>query len=289
MKLQDNRERLVIQSVMGRIHHPTIGRSGVLKLGHDGKNLALPSVGGITYNVKLGDSVFDKVCDHVEPGVSISNPNDRENEALVMLTCIGNRATVVSGEAKGAKGFVTGFHGGIEHTILWFSEEDMEKMLPEDRILIKAYGQGLALTDFPDILLTGIDPALLDRMQLSIVDGKLIVPVAAQIPAHLMGAGQGMGSGHTGDYDLMTADWAEIEKHGLDRLRYGDIVLLQNCDNSFGRGYLGGAVSIGVVVHSDCTIMGHGPGITTLMTCKTPQILGVLDDKANLAHYLLEE
>ncbi len=286
MTLRDNRDRLVMQSVMGRIHHPTIGRGGVFKLCHDGISRVLPSVGGITYNVKLGDCVFDKVCDHVEPGVSMSNPNDKENDALVMLTCVGNTAKVVSGEAKGAAGFVTGFHGGIEHTLLWFSDEDMEKMLPEDRILIKAYGQGLALLDFPDIMLTGLDPALLDRMKLSVANGQLVVPVAGIIPAHLMGAGQGMGSGHTGDYDLMTADWDEIVRCGLDRLCYGDIVLLQNCDNTFGRGYLTGAVSVGVVVHSDCTVMGHGPGITTLMTAKKPLITGVLDKSANLANYM---
>ncbi|MBP0981882.1 MAG: DUF4438 domain-containing protein [Oscillospiraceae bacterium] len=286
MSLRDNREKLVMQSVMGRIHHPTVNSSGTLKTCHDGIARVLPSVGGITYNVKLGDCVFDKVCDHVEPGVSMSNPNDRENGALVMLACIGNEAKVVSGEARGAKGFVTGFHGGIEHTLLWFSAEDMENMLPEDRILIKSYGQGLALDDYPEIMLTGIDPVLLDKLNITERDGKIVVPVAGIIPSYLMGAGQGMGTGHTGDFDLMTADWDEIVKNGLDKLRYGDIVLLQNCDNSYGRGYLTGAVSIGVVVHSDCTIMGHGPGISTIMTCKKPLIEGVLDKGANLADYM---
>ncbi|MEG1849629.1 MAG: DUF4438 domain-containing protein, partial [Oscillospiraceae bacterium] len=142
---------------------------------------------------------------------------------------------------------------------------------------------GLALDEFPEIMLTGIDPGLLDRMQLFASEGKLRVPVAAVVPAHLMGAGQGMGSGHNGDYDIMTADRAEVIRHRLDRLRYGDLVLLENCDNSYGRGYLTGAVSIGVVVHSDCTMMGHGPGVTTLMTCKKPLIVGVLDERANLA------
>lgn len=159
-------------------------------------------------------------------------------------------------------------------------------MLPGDRILIRAYGQGLSLNDFPEIMLTGVDPALLDRMGLSVLNGKLAVPVAAKIPAHLMGAGQGMGSGHTGDYDLMTADRPELVRCGLDRLRYGDIVLLENCDNTYGRGYLTGASSIGVVVHSDCTIMGHGPGISTIMSCKKPLIEGILNPHANLADYM---
>ncbi|MEG1848935.1 MAG: DUF4438 domain-containing protein, partial [Oscillospiraceae bacterium] len=145
--LKDNRNQLVMQSVMGTIHHPTLSHSGTFKLGHDGTSTVLPSVGGITYNVKIGDSVYGMVCDHVEPGVSIKNSDERENAALVTLACVGNEAKVVSGEAKGAKGFVTGFHGGIEHTLLWFSDADMEQMLPGDRILIKSCGQGLSLLD----------------------------------------------------------------------------------------------------------------------------------------------
>lgn len=286
MTLSDNRSRLVSLSVMGQIHHPTIGHSGTFKLNHDGTSGVLPSVGGITYNVALGDCVYDRVCDHVEPGVSMRNPDPKENDALVMLACVGNEARVVSGDAKGARGFVTGFHGGIDHTLLWFSPEDLDKMLPGDRILIRTFGQGLAFDDFPEIMLTGVDPSVVDRMGLTVSEGKLQVPVAAKIPSHLMGAGLGMGSGHTGDYDLMTADREELRRHHLDRLRYGDIVLLENCDNTYGRGYLTGAVSIGIVVHSDCTIMGHGPGITTLMTCKKPLIEGIIHPRANLAYYM---
>jgi len=85
----------------------------------------------------------------------------------------------------------------------------------------------------------------------------------------------------------MTADTEEIQRLGLDKLRYGDIVMLENCDTSYGRGYLTGAVTIGVVVHSNCTIMGHGPGVTTIMTAKTPIIEGVLSEGANLADLML--
>ena len=31
--------------------------------------------------------------------------------------------------------------------------------------------------------------------------------------------------------------------------------------------------------------MGHGPGVTTLITAKTPIIEGYIDSKANLADY----
>lgn len=84
----------------------------------------------------------------------------------------------------------------------------------------------------------------------------------------------------------MTADVNEIKRLGLDRLKFGDFVLLQDCDNSYGRGYLKGAVSVGVVVHSDCVKMGHGPGITTIMTCKQPLIKPIIDASANIEKHL---
>ena len=279
-----NRDRLVMQSVVGRIHHPTMAAS-LYRHTHDGKNRVLPGVGGITYNVKIGDSVYAMECDHVEPGVSLKNTDEKENVALNTLSCIGNVATVITGDAKGAKGFVTGSHGGIEHLLCYFEAADLEKMVPDDRVLIRAYGQGMQIEELPDIHTMNLSPDLFDKLRCENRDGKLVLPVAARCPAHLMGSGIGAGSAYNGDYDIMTADWDEIVKHGLDKLRYGDIVLLNNCDNAYGRGYLGGAVTIGVVVHSDCVITGHGPGVTSLMTAKTSIIEGVIDAKANLADY----
>ena len=286
MALRTNKERLVMQSVVGKIHHPTIQTSGEVKICHDGTHFVSPSVGGITYNVKIGDSVYGMDCDHVEPGVSIKNSDKSENGALVTLACIGNEAVAVTGEAKGARGVVTGFHGGIEHTIIYFKQEDLEKMLPEDKIMIKAFGQGMKLLDAPEILCMGISPILAEKMDMEVKDGKMKIKVSAKIPSHLMGAGMGLGFCYNGHCDLMTADKEEIKKYGLDKLRYGDIVLLENCDNTFGRGFLNGASAVGIVVHSDCVVMGHGPGITTLFACKKPLIEGIIDEKANIKHIL---
>ena len=281
-----NRDRLVIQSVMGRIHHPTNPRTGEFRLTHDGKNEVYPSVGGITYNVKIGDSVYGMDCDHVEPGVSLKNPDSRENDALCTLACIGNEAVVVSGDAKGARGYVTGTHGGIDHVLLYFAAEDLDRMLPDDRILIRSCGQGMRIEGMDEIKVMNLDPGLFDRLGMVIREGKLVVPVAAKVPFHLMGAGTGQGTPYSGDWDIMTADKEELARHGLDKLRYGDLVLVENCDSTYGRGYLTGAVSVGVIVHSDCTVMGHGPGVTTILSCKRPLIEGVLDKSANLADYL---
>jgi len=110
--------------------------------------------------------------------------------------------------------------------------------------------------------------------------------VVAEVPPYLMGSGIGSPSAYSGDYDIMTADTEEIKRLGLDKLRFGDLVLLQDCDNSYGRGYLKGSVSIGVVIHSDCIKAGHGPGITTIMTTKKPLIKGRLDENANIGKYM---
>ncbi len=280
-----NREQLVMQSVMGAIHHPLAAQP--YRMDTEGRGHVLPATGAITYNVKIGDSVYAMACDHVEPGVSIQNPDSNENAALNALACIGNVATVVTGDAKGEKGFVTGTHGGIEHVLVYFAADTLEKLVIGDKIQIRAQGQGMRVQGFEDaVFAMSLSPELFDRMNITMEGGKLRVPVAAKVPAYLMGSGIGSPSAYSGDYDIMTADRAEIARLGLDKLRYGDIVLLQDCDTSFGRGYLGGAVTIGVVVHSDCIITGHGPGVATLLAARTPVIEGVMDSRANLADYM---
>lgn len=285
MKAKINAQRLVMQSVMGAVHHPGMGSP--FRLDVEGYGHVLPATGGITYNVKIGDSVFAMECDHVEPGVSMQNPDKSENAALNTLSCIGNVATVITGDAKGDKGFVTGTHGGIEHVLVCFPQDTLEKMAIGDKIQVRAHGQGMKIEGFENtVLAMNIDPSLFDKLNITVKDGKLHVPVAAKVPAYLMGSGIGSATAHNGDYDIMTADHDEIVRQGLDTLRYGDIVLLQDCDTSCGRGYFKGAVTIGIVVHSDCVKMGHGPGVTTLLTSKTPVIEGTLDAKANLADYM---
>ena len=57
-------------------------------------------------------------------------------------------------------------------------------------------------------------------------------------------------------------------------------------DNRYGRSYRRGVVSIGVVVHSDSRLAGHGPGVTTVMTCGTSLIEPHIDPRANIADLL---
>lgn len=281
--LKTNKDKVVKWSVQGKIHHPL---ALSYRVTHEGKPVILPSTGGISYNVKIGDCVYGLAGDHVEPGVSIRNEDVRESNALMTFACIGNEAKVVSGEAKGAKGYVTGMHGGIEHVLVHFDEETLENLAIDDKIMVKAYGQGLKLEEFDDIHIMSIDPNLFEKLGIIEKDGKIQVPVVAKVPPYLMGSGIGSSSAYTGDYDIMTADFDEIKRLGLDKLKFGDLVLLEDCDNTYGRGYLKGAVSIGVIVHSDCVTLGHGPGVTTIMVSKTPIIEGIIDENANISKHI---
>lgn len=281
--MKTNKTRLVMQSLQGKIHHPL---GGNYRITHEGQPQILPATGGITYNVKVGDPAFGWAGDHVEPGVSIRNEDTSENAALTTFACIGNTAKVVSGDAKGALGYVVGVHGGINHVMIAFEQDDLENMAIDDKILVKGHGQGMQLTDYPEISVMSIDPELFEKLNIKEENGELTIDVVAEVPAYLMGSGIGSPSAYTGDYDIMTADTEAIKEFGLDQLRFGDIVLLRDCDNSYGRGYLKGAVSIGVIMHSDCVKMGHGPGVSTIMTAKKALIKGNVNPDANIGKYM---
>ena len=290
--MKTNAERLVMISVLGEITNPTI-RAGGYRITHDGRPVVLPGVGGITYNLRVGDPAVGWAADHVEPGVSLRNlAKDKEylpdtNYGLNYLACVGNEARVASGDAKGARGVVTGKHGGIEHVLVDFPPEVLEKLQIGDKVQIKAYGVGLELLDHPQVRVMNLDPGLLEVLPLWEEDGHLVVGVTHVIPAAIMGSGLGADTCYRGDYDIQLFDEATVEEYGLSDLRFGDLVAIQDTDHSYGRVYKKGALSIGIVVHSDCVIAGHGPGVTTLFTSSQPGALGYrIEPRANLADVL---
>ena len=261
---------------------------GNWEVDHHGRPFILPSIGGITVNIQVGDSAFGWAGDHVEPGVSCTadtkKPFEHPNISLQLYACVGNQAKVVSGEAKGAVGYVIGHHGGSEHVIVDMAREVKEKLTYDDKIIIFARGQGLRLIDYPKIMLYNLDPELLRTMNIK-ASGKtkLEVPVTTVVPAACMGSGIGSDHVATGDYDIMTSDPETVKEYQLDKIRFGDFVALMDHDNRYGRAYRKGAVTIGVVVHSDSLIAGHGPGVTTVMTCETSLIKPTIDAQANIA------
>jgi hypothetical protein len=264
---------------------------GNWEVDHQGNPFLLPSIGGITLNIQVGDPAFGWQGDHIEPGVSCTadtqKPYEHPNVGLQIYSCVGNIATIVTGEAKGATGRVIGHHGGSEHVIVDFERDIKEKLLYTDTIMIRGKGQGMKLADYPGITLFNLDPALLQALKIRELEGGVLeVPVTTIIPAVCMGSGIGSAHVAKGDYDIMTSDPETVKEYGIDKIRLGDFVALLDHDNRYGRAYRKGAVTIGIVVHSDCLEAGHGPGVTTLMTSASPLIRPVIDPEANIADLL---
>jgi len=286
--LKTNADR-VVEFVLQCQPGPPKGRAR-WSVDHEGGPFVLPSIGGITLNVAVGDPAFGWAGDHVEPGVSCTantnKPFEHPNTSLQLYTCAGNRATLISGDAKGSTGYAIGHHGGSEHVIVEFPRETKEKMSYDDKVLIRGRGQGLKLTDYPEISVFNLDPDLLQKMRIEEANGVLRVPVTTLVPAACMGSGVGATMPGTGDYDIMTSDANTVEEYALDKIRFGDFVALLDHDNRFGRTYRQGAITIGIVVHSDCLLSGHGPGVTTLLTASTRIIEPVIDPSANIADIL---
>ena len=281
-----NGDQLVVVSVHGEISSPKI-RDTPYRLGFDGVARVGASTGGITYNVRVGDPAFGWAADHVEPTVSSKNKDDMENGAYNFLSCIGNEARIISGDGKGATGTVVGKHGGVEHVMIDFAPEILDQLAIGDKILVKAVGQGMELLDFPNVRISNMSPRLLEAMQLNTsAEGKLRVPVSAMVPAVLMGSGLGSPTSERGDYDITTQDREFIREEGLDKLRLGDLVAIQDMSGDYGRSYQRGAVIIGAIIHGDSNIAGHGPGVTGLMSSNHGDIEPFIDEKANLAGLL---
>jgi hypothetical protein len=289
--LRTNTDKLVKISVVGEVASPIVRRS-VYNISATGTPSILPGVGGITYNLRVGDPACGWEADHVEPCVSAENKeNDPRhgqiaNTAFNVLSCVGNEATVVTGDAKGSKGVVTGKHGGIEHVLIDFPPEALEKLMLGDKILVKAFGLGLKLIDFADVKLMNMDPRFLEALNPKPNEEKLEVPVTHMIPAAIMGSGLGANQTNSGDYDIQLFDENVREQYGLDDLRLGDLVAIIDADHSFGRIYRQGAISVGIVVHTNCVTAGHGPGVTSLMTSPSGKIIPKIDARANIAYLL---
>jgi Domain of unknown function (DUF4438) len=283
--ISTNRKRLVEMPVFGEVAAPSVP-SAIYDVGHDGVARVLPSVGGISLNVRVGDGAFAFVGDHIEPGVSTRHPNDKANIGYCVYACVGNRATILSGEAKGERGTVTGKHGGIEHVMIDFPPAVMERMAEGDKVAVRSVGLGLEIDDPGDVRVFNCDPDLLEKLVTERHGAKLHVPVARLVPASIMGSGLGRATVARGDYDIQCFDPVMVEQFGLNQLRYGDIVAIVDADNSYGRIYRTGAVTIGIVAHGSSDIAGHGPGVTSLLTSASGAILPHLDSAANLATIL---
>ena len=235
--LRLNNAELVMQAVQGQIAHP-VGRENPYRIGHDGVPRVLPGTGGISINCRIGDPCVGLAADHVEPGVALHN-NGREiigpasgpNMALITSACVGNKARVASGPMAGAIGMVTGKHGGVNHVLVDFDTTTLCRLDIGDRIQIYACGMGLRLPDFPQIAVTNCAPGLLRRWAPRPVGKALEVRVTHVLPAAIMGSGMGKNNVWRGDVDIQLFDPATRRRHGLESLRFGDLVAVTDSED----------------------------------------------------------
>ena len=283
MKLNIN--QLVKVALQSNASQPSIKLPGYWA-GYDGKARVVPGVGGITYSHYLGDCCIGIAGDHVEAGVSSCNLDSGANGAYMTFACVGNTATVINGDAKGAKGIIVGKHGGCDHVMIAFNQDTIEKLTYNDTFMVQGYGQGLEILDYPNIKVMNIDPSLLLKLPKTENKDSISFGVKTILPAHLLGSGLGASTSLSGDYDIMMHDHKANIEYNLDQLCFGDLVLVLDHYSENGPDYFKGATTLGVIVHSDSFTAGHGPGVCILATSKDGSLKAHIDDQANLKNIL---
>jgi hypothetical protein len=264
-----NQDQLITMSVMGLVTSPSYPSIPAVphQIDRDGKPRLLPHLGGIVYNVQLGDSVYGWAGDNIEPGVAIKAGDAGANQALNVFACVGNTAVVMSGNAKGAQGTVTGKSGRFaEHVILHFEPSVLEQLAFGDKIIVRARGVGMTVDSYPSVHLKSMSPETFEAMRIEENGGGL--------------------TSESGAICIQSMDAAALKRNGLDTLRLGDIVALQDVDSSWGHGYKKGSVGIGVVSSTDSIKAGYGPGVTLMMTAPGGEIDPMVVEGINLAALL---
>jgi hypothetical protein len=284
--MRTNADKLPIMGIQGHARQP-LGSGWMVK--HGGEPFCEFRTGGITYNIKVGDNAFGYAADHTEPCVSAQagdGGKTEPNTAFQVHSCIGNRVVVMSGDAKGATGMITGKHGGAENVMIDFADETLDMLTYDDKLMVRATGQGLKFLDYPSVACYNMSPTLLSKMRIIEKDGKIHVPVAGKVPAFLMGSGLGSTTPFRGDYDIQSSERDALMEHGLTELKLGDLVAITDHHATHGWSYKRGGLIIGCVIHGDSYKAGHGPGVAALLTCTDGTIMPEVDPTANIGRYL---
>ncbi len=283
--IKTNKDSL-IETAVAAVVQPTSGRD--YSVTYDGRPWLDVGMASINYNVTLGDSTYGWAQgDHVEPDVTVQG-RDRPSPsecAIAILACIGNEAEVISGEAKGGKGYYIGRHAGSDDKV-WFPKAVVDKLALNDRVQVRAKGVGLQLEGFEDVRVNKMSPELLEKIGLAVEDGQIVVPVVLEVPGHIMGSGMGGSFLETVDYDIQTTCPETVDECGLKSLRLGDLVAIRDHYDYYGRGRYEGAVTIGVCIHGFSEMAGHGPGLNPILSALPGRIKTRIDPDANVAYYL---
>jgi len=282
---------------MTQIAHPILespaGFNGGYLTTWDGRAKHGVGPGGIKYNVKLGSPCFGwPETEYLEPGVSLKEvetkaaPHQNPSSfATTMNTvcCVGNEATLVSGDAKGKKGVIIGKTN--RHVLAQFPDETLVALTIGDQVRIRAEGVGLEVEGFKGNVFN-MSGEFLDSLNLSLIGETLGFSVTKIIPAYAMGSGVGGSEAQRGTFSIQSNPPELVEELGIGDLRIGDFVALKDILMHYGKAYHRGAITIGVVVTGASDNAGHGPGVLSLSSSKSGMILPEIDRSANLTRYI---
>jgi len=276
--LTTNKKNLVRFALKGEITLPV---GDPYEVDTTGKVSYSAPAGGINYDFKLGDSCYGMKAIMPLPGVAAAASNSAHSSVFKASACIGNEVKVLSGEAKGSIGTVIG--KSMAGVAVKFDDEVLEKLVPGDGLLIKANGIGLEVEGHPELIVANCSPEFFDKLNITEENGRFRVPVTCIVPKQFKG-GRGVGGrfGMMTTTSIMVNDFEEAKKYGLDKLRVGDIVLLEDFYSDTGHSPVEGAVTIGVVCTGDSVHAGCGPMVLSLVSSFTPVIEGIVTPELNI-------
>ncbi|MFQ5976255.1 MAG: DUF4438 domain-containing protein, partial [Candidatus Hydrothermarchaeales archaeon] len=276
--IRTNKDKLITLAVQGQIAPAEPSRS--YRTTWDGKAKMAIGIGGINYNMKIGDKIFGWAAgDRATVGVAtIGTGESRGRGSWLTFTSIGNKVKVIGGDAKGAKGMIIAKFES--YVLVHFEDSDLEKLAVGNKLHVKATGVGLEIEGFKDVFTHGIAPEVLEKIAVQNAAGKIEVPVVKEIPAEIIGRGAGSGS-VSGNWHVQTCYPPDIKKYGLDELRFGDLVLLKDIQTDYGKGYFKGGATVGVVCAGPSDISGLGIGVTPFLSTRSNKLVGRIDKTTN--------
>jgi hypothetical protein len=281
--ISTNKDKLLAIAVHGQIAPAEPARSYTVTW--DGKPKMMIGIGGINYDLKIGDMIFDRASgDRATVGVSAAGVGEGGYvDAWLNYTSIGNKVRVLDGEGKGEKGVIVGKFG--RYVLIHFEDSVLDKLAVGDKLQAKAYGVGLEVEGYDDVFAHSITPEILEELVVRTGEGKLQVPVVKEIPAEIVGQGPGR-SALSSNYHIQTCYPPDIEEYGLDELRLGDLVLLKDIQTDYGKGYYRGGATLGVVCSGPSDISGLGIGVTAILSNSFGKLTARIDPTANIGKYL---
>jgi len=257
-QIKTNKDKLLTIAVQGEVAPTKVATSYTTTW--DGKAKLAIGVGGINYDLKLGEKIFGWASgDRATMGVATTG----EGGAWTNYTSIGNEVNILGGEARGEKGIIIGKFEN--YVLVHFPDEVLDKLTIGTSLQVKASGIGLEIKGYKDVFAHGISPETLEKLEIIDVSGKLEIPVVKEIPALIMGQGAGRGS-LSGNWHIQTCFPPDIKKYGM--------------------GYYKGGATIGIICSTPSDVSGLGIGVTPILSSSSGKLTARIDSTANIAKVL---